>query len=116
MFYKTVELEQNQIKISPELNLNKDIFISFKLNPWLHIRLVCSVAQSCLILCDPMDCRPPGSFVHGILQARILEWLPFPPPGNLPHSGIEPVSPELAGWFFTTEPPTNKAYFSTCDV
>ena len=31
--------------------------------------------QSCLTLCDPMDCRPPGSFVHGILQARILEWV-----------------------------------------
>ena len=34
-----------------------------------------SVAQSCLTLCDPMDCSPPGSFVHGILWARILEWV-----------------------------------------
>ena len=33
----------------------------------------CSVAQSCPTLCNPMDCRPPGSSVHGILQARILE-------------------------------------------
>ena len=33
-----------------------------------------SVTHSCLTLCDPMDCRPPGSSVHGILQARILEW------------------------------------------
>ena len=32
------------------------------------------VAQSCLTLCDPMDCRPPGSSVHRILQTRILEW------------------------------------------
>ena len=32
-------------------------------------------AQSCLTLCDPMDCSTPGSFVHGILQARILEWV-----------------------------------------
>ena len=32
------------------------------------------VAQSCLTLCDPMDCSPPGSSVHGISQARILEW------------------------------------------
>ena len=31
--------------------------------------------QSCPILCDPMDCSPPGSSVHGILQARILEWV-----------------------------------------
>ena len=33
------------------------------------------VAQSCPNLCDPMDCSPPGSFIHGILQARILEWV-----------------------------------------
>ena len=32
------------------------------------------VAQSCPTLCDPMDCSPPGSSIHGILQARILEW------------------------------------------
>ena len=36
---------------------------------WYH------VAQSCPTLCDPMDCSPPGSSVHGLLQARILEWL-----------------------------------------
>ena len=33
------------------------------------------VAQSCPTLCDPMDCSPPGSFVHGIFQARMLEWV-----------------------------------------
>ena len=33
------------------------------------------IAQSCKTLCDPMDSSPPGSSVHGILQARILEWL-----------------------------------------
>ena len=33
------------------------------------------VAKSCLTLCDPMDCSPLGSSVHGILQARILEWV-----------------------------------------
>ena len=36
------------------------------------------VAQLCLTLCDPMDCRPPSSSVHGILQARILEWVAIP--------------------------------------
>ena len=46
-------------------------------------------------LCDPMDYSPPGSFVHGILQARILEWLPFPTPEDLPNQGIKPGSPEL---------------------
>ena len=34
--------------------------------------------QSCLTLCDPMDCSPPGSSVHGILQASILEWVAMP--------------------------------------
>jgi len=37
--------------------------------------LVVSVAQSCPTLCNPTDCSPPGSSVHGILQARILEWI-----------------------------------------
>ena len=32
------------------------------------------VTQSCLTLCNPMDCSPPGSSVHGIFQARVLEW------------------------------------------
>ena len=36
------------------------------------------VAQSCLTLCDPMDCSAPGSSVHGILQGRILEWVAMP--------------------------------------
>ena len=36
------------------------------------------VAQSCLTLCDPMDCSPPGSTVHGVLQARILEGVAMP--------------------------------------
>ena len=40
------------------------------------------VTQSCLTLCDPVDCSPPGSSVLGILQARTLE-LPFPSPGHL---------------------------------
>ena len=36
------------------------------------------VSQSCLTLCDPMDCSPPGSPVHRILQARTLEWVAIP--------------------------------------
>ena len=39
---------------------------------------VCSVPQSCPTLCNPMDCRLPGSSVHGILQARIPEWVAMP--------------------------------------
>ena len=36
---------------------------------------VCVSTQLCLILCDPLDCSPPGFSVHGVLQARILEWV-----------------------------------------
>ena len=49
--------------------------------------------QLCTTLCDPMDCSSPGSSVHGILQARILEWVAFPPPGDLTDPGIEAKSP-----------------------
>ena len=65
-----------------------------------------SDVQSCLILCVPMDCSPPGSSVHGILQARRPEQVPIP--GDLPDSGIKPeslASPVLAGGFSTTVPP-----------
>ena len=52
--------------------------------------------------CHPVDCSPPGSPVHGILQARTL---PFSPPGDLPDPGIKPASPALAGGFFIPKPP-----------
>ena len=63
------------------------------------------VAQSCLTLCNLMDCSPPISSAHGILQARILEWVAFPSPGDLSNPVIKPgslASPTLAGGFFTT--------------
>ena len=65
----------------------------------------CLVIRSCPTLCDPMDCSPPSSFVHGISQARVLHGLLFPSPGDLPDPGIEPESPALTGGFFTNEPP-----------
>ena len=40
--------------------------------------MLCLVTQSCLTLCDPMDCSAPGASVHGILQARILKWAAMP--------------------------------------
>ena len=58
----------------------------------------------CLTLCSPVDYSPPGSSVHGILQARILEWVARSS-RDLPNPGIEPASftsPALAGRFFTT--------------
>ena len=50
---------------------------------------VCLVAQSCPILCHPVDCCPPGSSVHGIFQAKYWSGLPFSSPGDLPDPGIK---------------------------
>ena len=52
-----------------------------------------------------MDYGLSGSSVYGVSQARILEWLPISFSRDLPDPEIEPVSPVLAGGFFTTEPP-----------
>ena len=55
---------------------------------------VCAqVLHSCLTLCHSMDCSLPGSSVSGILQVRILDGLPCPPPGELPNPGIKSVLP-----------------------
>ena len=51
--------------------------------------------QLCPTLSDPMDCSPPGSSVHAILQARILEWAAFPLPRDLSNPGIKHGSPAL---------------------
>ena len=59
-----------------------------------------------------MDCNLPGSTVHEIFQARILEWVALSYPGDLPNPGIEPsslASSALAGGFFTTAPPAAAA-------
>ena len=61
--------------------------------------------QSCPTLCYPMDCIPPGSFCPcNFSRQEYWSRLPFPPPGDLPDPGIEPMSlasPALAGRFFT---------------
>ena len=51
--------------------------------------------QLCPTLCNPMDYSPPGSSVHGISQARKLEWVPMIPPGDLPNPGVQPATPAL---------------------
>ena len=52
------------------------------------------------------------SSVHGILQARILEWVTIPSPGDLPDPGIKPTSPALSGRFFTTTPPGKPNFYA----
>ena len=76
------------------------------------------VIQSCPILCDPMDCSPPGSSVHGIFQARILEWVAISSSRNRPDLGIQPMSPALQADSLPYEP-TGKtvaqSYPTLCD-
>ena len=70
------------------------------------------LAQSCLPLCDPMD-----NTVHGILQARILEWVAFPFSRQLPNLEIEPGSPTLQSDSLPAEPqgkPKNTGVGSLC--
>ena len=66
MYWQNMELEQEGVG-----------WESLTTAVWVNLLFPYSgseVAQSCLTLCDPMDWSPPGSSVHGILQARILEW------------------------------------------
>ena len=58
---------------------------------WLAVLVV----QSCLSLCDPMDCSPPGSSVHGFSRQEQWSGLPFPSPGDLSDPGSEPRSSVL---------------------
>ena len=60
------------------------------------------VAQSYLILCNPMDCSLSGSSVHGILQARILEWVAIPFCKGSSQSRDQTQVSHIAGRFFTT--------------
>ena len=73
---------------------------------WNPVLCVYLCVQYHLILWNPMAGSPPGSSVHGIFKARILEWVAISFPGDRPNPGIElmsPVSSALAGRFFTTE-------------
>ena len=72
-----------------------------KLIAWYYIwYAACQVLQTCPTLCDPVDCSPPGSSVHGIPQVRILEWVALlssrgllcSPRGDHPNPGIKLMS------------------------
>ena len=69
----------------------------------------CVRAQSCLTLCDPMDCSPPGSFVHQISQARILEWVSISSSRGSSRPRDRTCISCMVGGFFTTEPPGKSA-------
>ena len=66
----------------------------------------CSVTQSCLTLCDSMDCNPPRSSVHGIFQARMPEWvaITFSRGSSRPRDRTQVSCVSWIGWLFTNEP------------
>ena len=70
---------------------------------YILLKVKVLVAQSCPTLYYPMDCSLPGSSAHGILQARILEWVASP--GDLLDPGIKPGFPELEADCLPSEPP-----------
>ena len=102
-------------KLSPILRTLYMLFLLLKwLSPccqhgWLFLFLVCVCAKSLLsypTLCYPVDFSPPGSSMSmGFSRQEYWSGLPHPPPGDLSQPGMEltsPVSPALAGRFFTT--------------
>ena len=72
-----------------------------------------SATQLCPTLCDPNDSSRPGSSLSvGFFRREYWSGLTFPPPGDLLDPEDEPVSPALAGRFFTTEPPGKPSYYN----
>ena len=68
---------------------------------WLLTAVLCLVSQSCLTLCDPMVCSLPGSSVHGILPARILDWVAYPFSRGSSQPKDQTGVSCIAGGFFT---------------
>ena len=75
------------------------------LSPLVIGKVEMLVAQLCLTLCDPMDCILPGSSVHGILQARILEWVAIPFSRGSFRPRIKPEASILQADSLPSEPP-----------
>ena len=82
--------------------------LAIRFDPATHMCMHTKLLQSCPTLCDPIDYSPPGSSVHGILQARILEWVATSSSkGSSQPRDRTWVSCDscVAGRFFSTEPP-----------
>ena len=87
------------VQRAQKLNLSKKIQTcasqSCRLRKTMAMAVLCLVTQSCPTLCNPMDCSPPGSSVHGILQARILEYIAVPSSRRSSQPRGKPRSPTL---------------------
>ena len=95
------------VRVIPEIKLFRHCWEGgckpLNVQPWYiksHLRWLTeggvshapACAQSCLTLCNPRDCSPPGSFVHGALQARTLEWVAMPSSRGSSRPRMEPAS------------------------
>ena len=80
---ETTPLLISTIKHALHLKRQNAIFSELFFNHCYYRISVCVSAQSCCPLCGPRNYSPPGSSVPGIFQARILEWVAFPTPGDL---------------------------------
>ena len=99
--------------LEEEMAIHSSILV--RKNPWMQsmcvlsthttsfqiLDVLCLVAQSCPTLCNPMDCSPQAPLSMGFSRQEYWSGLSCPPPGDLPDSDIEPVSPALAGRSFT---------------
>ena len=81
-----------------------------------HIYSCCCLVDKSSGLCNPVDCGPPASSVHGVSQASILEWVDFSFPRASSRPRDQPESPALAGRFSTTEPCGNSHCITILDL
>ena len=81
------------------------IITYFSVSADLCCGCVCLFYQSCLTLCDTMDCSLPGFCVHKFSRQEYWSGLSCPPPGALPNPGIEPRSPALQTDYLSSETP-----------
>ena len=83
---------------------------------WYWVKVKVLVTQLCLTQRDLMDCSPPGSSVHGILQARTLEWVAIPFARGSSHSRGQTQVSCIAGRFFTIWTPRNPLVLGKLDL
>ena len=88
------------------LSLRSNVFLSMSTDH-SDIGVVCLLAKSCLTLCNPLGCSPPGSSVHRIFQARMLEWVAIPQIRRAPISCV--LSLPLSMKYFLCCPLPEKA-------
>ena len=76
--------------------------------------MLCLVAQLCLTICDPMDCSPPGSFVHEDAPGKNMQWVAMPSSRGSSQPRVQTQVSHITGRFFTIEPRGKPTVRLTC--